>query len=147
MIRLPYPPSLNRYLRHTGRTYKTTEANLFQCSVAYEAAIAGIELLEGDVCLHMTLHPKLTKKGKASGACIDLDNSLKVALDALQGIAYHNDNQVKRLVAEVGEPVQDGGLSIQVFSMGQGPASPAQQSESAAPAPPYAMTRRKTRNG
>ena len=136
MIQLPYPPSLNRYLRHTGRTYKTADALSYQRRVSMAGTAAGMKPLQGDVALMLTLHPKLTKKGKASGSCIDLDNSLKVALDALQGVAYHNDSQVKRLVAEVGEPVQNGGLSIQVFSMGQGGIL-ACQNGSDRPAPPF----------
>ncbi|WP_321160168.1 RusA family crossover junction endodeoxyribonuclease, partial [Neisseria gonorrhoeae] len=40
------------------------------------------------------------------------DNALKVALDALQGVAYHNDRQVRRIAADyAGEPVAGGGLA------------------------------------
>jgi crossover junction endodeoxyribonuclease rusA family protein len=36
-------------------------------------------------------------------------------LDALQGVAYENDNQVRRIVAEYGsEPVAGGGLVVKV---------------------------------
>ncbi|EMS1813588.1 RusA family crossover junction endodeoxyribonuclease, partial [Neisseria gonorrhoeae] len=46
---------------------------------------------------------------------IDLDNALKVALDALQGVAYHNDRQVRRIAADyAGEPVAGGGLAVEV---------------------------------
>ncbi|HFA3762180.1 TPA: RusA family crossover junction endodeoxyribonuclease, partial [Neisseria gonorrhoeae] len=39
----------------------------------------------------------------------------KVALDALQGIAYHNDRQVRRIVAEYAdEPKQGGGLAVEI---------------------------------
>ena len=136
---LPYPPSMNRYLRHTGRTYKTSEAAAYVEAVA--VAARGVQILAGDVALHVCLHPKLTKKGKASGTCIDLDNSLKVLLDALQGLAYHDDCQVKRIVAEVSSPIDGGGLTVQVFSMGQGPASPADRSESGQPASPISLAR------
>lgn len=129
MIRLPYPPSLNRYLRHTGRTYKTKEATDFTRQAALAAKASGVRRIESDVSIAVVLHPKLTKKGKASGTLIDLDNALKVAVDSLNGIAYIDDCQIKHITASVGEPVQGGGLSIAVFSMGQGPASPAHQSE------------------
>ncbi|EPI5870320.1 RusA family crossover junction endodeoxyribonuclease, partial [Neisseria gonorrhoeae] len=45
----------------------------------------------------------------------DLDNALKVALDALQGVAYHNDRQVRRIAADYAdEPVTGGGLAVEV---------------------------------
>lgn len=131
MIRLPYPPSLNRYLRHTGRTYKTAEAVTFSRQAAVAAKLAGVGPMESDVSISITLHPKLTKTGQASKTLIDLDNAMKVAIDALNGIAYHDDSQIKHITADVGGPVQGGGLSINVFSMGQGPASPVASSDRA----------------
>lgn len=50
----------------------------------------------------------------ASKTVIDLDNCLKVTLDALQGIAYDNDAQIKKLIAEYGNPVINGGVIIKV---------------------------------
>jgi len=131
MIRLPYPPSLNRYLRHTGRTYKTAEAVAFARQAALAAKLAGVGRTDTDVAVDITLHPKLTKRGQASNTLIDLDNALKVAIDALNGIAYQDDSQIKRLTAEVGAPTQGGGLSIQVSTMGKGPASPVASSDRA----------------
>ena len=51
-------------------------------------------------------------RGQASKVRLDLDNCIKVALDALIGIAYEDDSQVVRLTAEIGEPVEGGGLSV-----------------------------------
>lgn len=117
-MRLPYPPSLNRYLRHTGRTYKTAEAGQYAGQARVAALAVGVSRpLSGPVAVAITLHPRLTQKGKASASRLDLDNALKVALDALQGIAYHDDNQVEDLHARLGTPVKDGGLSITVSSM------------------------------
>jgi crossover junction endodeoxyribonuclease RusA len=45
---------------------------------------------------------------------MDLDNCLKVTLDALQGVAYDNDAQIKRIVAEYGNPVINGGVTVEV---------------------------------
>jgi crossover junction endodeoxyribonuclease RusA len=64
------------------------------------------------VALVVVLHPKMTKKGEASKTVIDLDNCLKVALDALQGVAYENDKQVRSIRLDYGEPLECGGLSI-----------------------------------
>ncbi|GFL08468.1 hypothetical protein TUM15749_20550 [Neisseria gonorrhoeae] len=63
----------------------------------------------------MRLIPKANKDGSASKTVIDLDNALKVALDALQGVAYHNDRQVRRIAADYAdEPVAGGGLAVEV---------------------------------
>ncbi|EMS6149722.1 TPA: RusA family crossover junction endodeoxyribonuclease, partial [Neisseria gonorrhoeae] len=61
------------------------------------------------------LIPKANKDGGANKTVIDLDNALKVALDALQGVAYHNDRQVRRIAADYAdEPVAGGGLAVEV---------------------------------
>ena len=70
-ILMPYPPSANRYLRHTARgTYRTSEANKYRASVATRARIAGACMIYNGVQLIATLHPKLTASGKASKTCI-----------------------------------------------------------------------------
>ncbi len=70
---------------------------------------------EGSVAVRLRLIPKANKDGSANKTVIDLDNALKIALDALQGIAYHNDRQVRRIAAEYdGEPVAGGGLAVEI---------------------------------
>ncbi len=70
---------------------------------------------EGSVAVRLRLIPKANKDGSANKTVIDLDNALKVALDALQGIAYHNDRQVRRIGAEYAdEPVAGGGLAVEI---------------------------------
>ena len=41
----------------------------------------------------ITLTPK-------NGICMDLDNALKVSIDALKGIAYADDSQVRKITAQ-----------------------------------------------
>jgi crossover junction endodeoxyribonuclease RusA len=74
----------------------------------------GAKPIAGAVSLVVVLHPILTAKGKASETVIDLDNSLKVALDALQGVAFANDRQVKKIYLSYGPPMVGGGLSVSV---------------------------------
>lgn len=115
-VTLPYPPSANRYLRHTARgTYRTSEANAYrkQAQLAALAAGASLHYYES-IEVRATLHPRLTKTGRASDTRIDLDNCLKVALDALEGIAFANDKQVRRIILEVGQPMAGGGLTLEV---------------------------------
>ena len=79
-----------------------------------------LAISNGAVCLHgpvvvvATLLPKKTKKGAASKTRIDIDNCVKVACDALQGVCYKNDSQIVRLTIQIGEAVPGGGLRISV---------------------------------
>ncbi|CAB5187294.1 Crossover junction endodeoxyribonuclease, RusA-like [uncultured Caudovirales phage] len=112
-LRLPYPVSANRYWRHfRGRVVRSAAANAYRAQVVRIALAAGVEPFSGAVSLGIHLLPKLTKKGLASGTCIDLSNAWKVAEDALQGIAYDNDRQVRGFGALFGDPVEDGGLVV-----------------------------------
>jgi crossover junction endodeoxyribonuclease RusA len=115
IVKLAYPPSVNRIWRTAhGRTYKPAKVSAWMAASAVEARIAGVAMHIGDVHVSVILHPKLTKKGKANENRIDLDNAIKAVLDALQGVAFDNDKQVVKLNAEVGYPVQHGGLTVEV---------------------------------
>lgn len=115
IVMLPYPPSANRYLRHTARgTYRTAEANAYRTKAGWLAKTAGAKPTSAAVEMRVTLHPRLTAKGKASGTCLDLDNCIKVAMDALQGVAFDNDKQVKKITLTYGAPMVDGGLTLEV---------------------------------
>jgi crossover junction endodeoxyribonuclease RusA len=73
--------------------------------------------IQGDVELYVIMHPRLTAKGVASKTRLDLDGCLKATCDALNGVLYADDKQITRLVAEVGEPIKDGAISVQVRAM------------------------------
>jgi len=49
---------------------------------------------------------------------IDIDNAQKVALDALQGIAYENDRQITFLSIKLGQPIAGGGLQVTITEDG-----------------------------
>lgn len=118
IVTLPYPPSANRYLRHTARgTYRTSEANAYRTQAQWLAKAAGFKPLDGFVAVSVTLHPKETKKGQPSATVLDLDNCLKVAMDAMQGIAFENDKQVKQISMSYGCQKQDGGLTLEVTNV------------------------------
>lgn len=112
---LPYPPSANRYWRiWGGRVVRSSEARSYKIICQSIATVSRHPKIAGDVAVTVVLHPKKTKKGEASKTRIDLDNALKVVIDAMQGVAYANDSQVVRIVAEIGCPLTDGGLTIEV---------------------------------
>ncbi|HFC6665546.1 TPA: RusA family crossover junction endodeoxyribonuclease [Neisseria meningitidis] len=113
---LPYPVSANRYWRiWRNRAVRSAQAAAYRETVRRIAQEAGAMPSEGSVAVRLRLIPKANKDGSANKTVIDLDNALKVALDALQGIAYHNDRQVRRIVAEYAdEPKQGGGLAVEI---------------------------------
>lgn len=89
-LELPYPPSANRYWRvWRGRAVKSDEAREYQAKV--RRLYARARPLAGPVSVTLEVYRPI-KRG-------DLDNSLKVTLDALKGVAFLDDAQVKRLTA------------------------------------------------
>ena len=122
-LKLPYPVSANRYWRiWRNKAVRSAEATAYKSVVRRIAQEAGVMPSEGSVAVCLRLIPKVNKDGSANKTVIDLDNALKVTLDSLQGIAYENDKQVRRIVAEYGsEPVAGGGLVVEIeeLEMGQ----------------------------
>lgn len=90
-ISLPLPPSGNRYYRKTNRgfVYKSQEARIYQSHVGY--LTTSIKPTDGDIAL--TVHCFFEDRRR------DLDNTLKVLFDALEGRVYHNDRQIKEIHA------------------------------------------------
>ena len=91
---LPYPPSANRYWRSDrgGRPHLSDEARAFRGAVQMRLLTQRMPLLEGEVAVTIAVY-RPAKRG-------DLDNTIKVLLDALKGFAYLDDSQVTLLSAE-----------------------------------------------
>lgn len=97
---LPYPVSANRYWRtivakkqQRAITFVSEEAKAYKEECGWRAKAAGFKPASGLVELRVRLVPK-------NRVCMDLDNALKVTIDALAGIVYADDAQVYRIVAE-----------------------------------------------
>ena len=89
-IVLPVPPSANRYWRHyAGRTVVSAGARAYKAGVALVAQHAGMRPFAGPVAVYLHVY-----RARKAG---DLDNSAKVLLDALQGVAYNDDAQIVEL--------------------------------------------------
>ena len=112
-MRLSYPVSANRYWRtFRGRTIRSSEADAYKAAARAVAERFGVVEIQGPVSVSIALLPKLTKRGLASLTRMDLDNCIKVTLDALNGIAYFDDAQVVNLSARIGPAVEGGGLDV-----------------------------------
>ena len=86
-LTLPLAPSANRYWRTwRGRAVVSPAARQYKADIALLARAAGVEPLAGPVIVHVHVH-----RARRAG---DLDNWLKVLSDALQGVAYQDDNQI-----------------------------------------------------
>jgi len=89
VLRLPIPPSANKYWTYgNGRVFTSPEAAEYKNEVR---TFTRCEILTGDIVLNLTVF-----RPRKSG---DLDNYLKIMLDALQGILYENDKQVVEIHA------------------------------------------------
>ena len=121
---LPYPVSANRYWRTVvaqrrggskkprALTFVSDEAKNYKTECAWRAKEAGFKIpMTGAVELRMRLVPK-------NRICIDLDNALKISIDALKGIVYADDAQVWRIVAERANPDPCGArLEVEVLPL------------------------------
>jgi crossover junction endodeoxyribonuclease RusA len=92
-LTLPVPPSANRYWRTVqGRVYVSTEARRYRVDVHLRALTEGMRKpLTGPVVVSATIY-----RERKTG---DLDNRLKVLLDALKGVAFIDDDQVVEIHA------------------------------------------------
>lgn len=129
---LDYPVSANRYWqtrvmnaksaggRPMATTYLSAEAKAYKKHVAERAAAAGLVApIFGRVQIDVRLFPHRpldwqTRQRKFGAAwsdtvqCLDLDNTTKVLLDALKGVAMDDDKWVRRIISERMEPDEHG---------------------------------------
>lgn len=97
MFVLPYPPSANAYWRSVrGRVLVSAEARAYKQKVQLLAKkqrghVLWDALTAGPVAVTISVY-RPRKIG-------DLDNTLKVLLDALKGVAFEDDSQVVELIA------------------------------------------------
>ena len=88
-LTLPVPPSANKCWEYGGGRVRTSKEAL-----AYKQAVRLLvreDLIPGNVALNVSVY-RPAKRG-------DLDNYLKVMLDALQGVLYTDDKQITEIHA------------------------------------------------
>lgn len=130
-ITATFPPAVSANLywrtRVVGKiamTYVSAEAKAFKADVARCLIAAGcVKPYPGRVEVRISMYPHRPqdwqKRMRTLGAdwddgvrSIDLDNSIKVTLDAMKGIAFIDDVWVRRIYAERMEPDSGGGRVV-----------------------------------
>lgn len=129
-LTLPYPVSANRYWRSFSQKNRaivvlSPDAKEYKQKVSLLASLANVKPIVGRVSLVIRLYPKRPKDAEVrirklgagwdSGVqCLDLDNALKVLIDALKAIAYIDDDQVYHIDATRMEPDGDGRVEVDI---------------------------------
>lgn len=109
---LPYPPSVNHYLARTRRGVRTTEqTRRFKQECACRLQGAPSERFCGPVMVEVLANPPDHSRR-------DLDNLLKVTLDALTHAGvWQDDSQIDMLTIQRGPIVPGGVLFVRVTGM------------------------------
>lgn len=107
--RYPLPPSANRYWRtYRGRPVVSDEARRYKQTLAMLAKVDQVQPLTGPVAVTVAVF-----RARKTG---DLDNRLKVLLDAMQGLFYINDAQICELHATLHDDRADPRIEVTVTS-------------------------------
>jgi len=110
---LPLPPSSNRYWRnYHGRMVVSDEATAYKTTVAMLAKCDRVTQLSGPVTV--TVH---VYRERQAG---DLDNRLKVLFDAMQGVFFKDDAQVREIHAYLAEDRHNPRVEVEVASAASG---------------------------
>lgn len=133
-VTLPPPVSANVYWRtrvvkNMAMTYVSNEAKTFRELVLATLHAAGVvEPFPGRVAVKMQLYPHRpldwkTRQRKLGAAwddgvrSIDLDNSIKVTLDAMKGVAFLDDVWVRHIDAQRMEPDGEARVVVTITEM------------------------------
>jgi len=133
-VTLPPPVSANVYWRtrvvkNMAMTYVSAEAKAFKAQVAHVLRAAGLaKPIPGRVAVTLKLYPHRpldwkTRQRKLGAAwddgvrSIDLDNSIKVTLDAMKGVAFDDDVWVRQIAAERMEPDGEARVVVTITAM------------------------------
>jgi crossover junction endodeoxyribonuclease RusA len=104
---LPYPPSVNHYLGHRGHTvYRTEKANDYREIVGW--ILNDMEIDPSTNPLVVTIRAFRPRKAG------DIDGILKVALDAMNKLAYQDDKQIIELHVFRGDDKHNPRLEVEI---------------------------------
>lgn len=87
---LPYPPTTNHLYLTRGRfRVPSPQAKAYKADVQKRCQIARTQPLDGSVSITLNVY-----RPRRVG---DLDNTFKIVLDSLKGLAWHDDKQVTEI--------------------------------------------------
>lgn len=95
-LRLPWPPSINHYWRHTKYGHYISQEGKNYRTVVHYACLTHHKRFTADdrLCVHIDAYPPDRRRR-------DIDNLIKSLLDALQHAhVYPDDNQIDKLSIE-----------------------------------------------
>lgn len=113
-MELPWPPSINHYFRRSphGGCYISAEGKTYTQIVAALIRRDRIKSIDGPVAFKCRLHPPNKRRR-------DLDNSLKVLIDAIAKAGVLGDDyQIKHIEATMLEPVDGGHATVEITKQG-----------------------------
>lgn len=115
IVTLPLPPTANFYFRiWRGRAVTSEEARAYKRTAALSAKAQGLRpIIDGEVSVSLRVF-RPTMRG-------DLDNRLKVLLDALRGIGYRDDSQIARIDAVQTVDAKHPRVEVEIARLGAPP--------------------------
>lgn len=95
----PVPKGRPRVNTKTGQAFTPKRTKDFEALVQQHAALSNLPPpLKGPVTVHLLFVTKIAENGNSRA---DIDNMAKAIMDAINGICYADDRQVRRLICEV----------------------------------------------
>lgn len=112
-ITLPFPPYINKQYHHTSRgVFLTERVKQYRQDAGWRAKAQGVVVQEGALRVTLDFY-RPRKRG-------DVDGPLKQCLDALNGIAWHDDGQIVELLVRRHEDKTNPRVEIQVAQAKEG---------------------------
>ena len=107
---LPYPCSVNHYYQRNrfGGISIGKKGKLYKANVGM--ILAATKPMGGRLGVLIAMYPPDKRKR-------DLDNVLKCLLDSLNGLAWHDDNQIDFLQIRRFDPIEYGSIKVQIRSL------------------------------
>ena len=114
-LELPWPPSVNkargeRRYGQTPHTYTAKAVKIYRKTVAAICMMQRVKPLKGELICGLQLHP-------SKGSRMDVDNALKVVLDALvKAGCMADDRQIKTLLVDhQGERIEEASITCALY--------------------------------
>jgi crossover junction endodeoxyribonuclease RusA len=114
-LTLPYPPSANDYWHITRRgfVHVSPKARSYKARVGLAVRLAMQQRKQARVEGPVAVTVKVFRPRRVG----DLDNTLKVLLDAMKGHAFEDDKQVVRILAERFDDANEPRVEVEVQPM------------------------------